>query len=263
MFRKIVFLISLLLMPLAANADEEIVELSTREGITLNLLVSTPEASNGNALIMFPGGDGSNHFDLKNGAIRHGSNFLVRTIPDFTNKGFLVAVIGLPSDKPYGMDDNFRASDNHLQDITKVVQYILGKGYKSVFLVGTSRGTISAASLGAALKNSAVKGIVLTSTMKYASYLRWIPLKKNSYPVLILHHANDDCKETPYSDAYQLAKQYKNSPQVDFKSVSGGRPADSKSCEALSAHGFFGIEEKVVDMISSWVLKVGPQKRPS
>jgi hypothetical protein len=263
MFRKIILFISLFLVPLSVNANEEIIKLSTREGITLDLLVSTPKASNGTALIMFPGDDGSKHFSMKNGVIKRGTNSLVRTVPDFTNKGFLVEVVGLPSDKPYGMDDNFRTSDNHLQDITKVVQYILGKGYKSVFLVGTSRGTISTAYLGATLKNSAVKGIVLTSTMKYAFYLRWIPLGKTSYPVLILHHKDDNCKNSPYSDASKLAKRYKNSPQVDFESVSGGLPPQSDPCEPLSAHGYFGIEEKVVDMIASWVLKVAPLKRHS
>jgi hypothetical protein len=260
MFKKTVFLISLFLVPMAATAHEDIVKLGTREGVTLNLLVSTPEASNGNALIMFPGGDGSKQFGRKDGVIKRGNNFLVRTVPDFTKKGFFVVVVGLPSDKPYGIDDNFRTSDKHLQDITRVVQYIVGNGYKSVFLVGTSLGTISAVYLGAALQNSAVKGIVLTSTAKYSKYLRWIPLDKTSYPVLIIHHAGDECHDTPYSEAYQLAKRYKNSSEVDFESISGGRLPQSKACEPLSAHGFFGIEERVVNMISSWALKVGPHK---
>jgi methylmalonyl-CoA mutase cobalamin-binding subunit len=48
------------------------------------------------------------------------------------------------------MDDNFRTSKAHLQDITKVIDYLAARGYKLIYLVGASRGTISAAHIGKA-----------------------------------------------------------------------------------------------------------------
>jgi len=96
------------LFPLPLSAGEKIVNINTRSGIALNLLMSTPESMNGTAIIMFPGGDGSSQFALEDGRIKRGDNFLMRTVPGFTNRGFLVVVVGMPSDRPEGMDDDFR-----------------------------------------------------------------------------------------------------------------------------------------------------------
>jgi hypothetical protein len=260
MLQTVRFVLLLMFIPVSAFTADEIVTLSTRNGVTIDLLISTPEAPNGTALIMLPGGDGSHHFGLRDGAIKRGNNFLVRTVPNFSKKGFLIAVIGLPSDKPYGMDDDFRASKEHLQDITRVVHFLAGKGYSAIYLVGTSRGTISAAYLGAALKHGSVKGIILTSTMNYTEFLRWLPLEETPYPVLVVHHKDDGCKATSYFEATQLTKRLKKSPKVDFVGLEGGLPPKSGSCNALSPHGFYGIEEDVVDALSTWILDISPMK---
>ena len=120
------------------------------------------------------------------------------------------------------MDDDFRMSKDHLQDITKVVKYLIAKGYKSIYLVGTSRGTISAAYIGAELKNSNIVGLILTSTMSYPKFLRWISLDNVTCPVLIVHNRQDGCKLCPLSDASDLVKVFKHSPKVNFESVDGG-----------------------------------------
>ncbi len=263
MLKKTVLAVVSLLIPLAAFAAEEFVKIDTRSGVTLDLLVSAPETPNGTALILFPGGNGSDHFRVEQGVIKKGKNFLVRTVPDFTKKGFLTVVVGLPSDKPYGMDDSFRTSDKHREDIAKVVDLITGKGYTSIYLVGTSRGTISAAYLSAALKHPSIHGVVLTSTMAYSKHLQWIAIDETNYPVLLVHNKDDACKETPYHEAKDLVKRFKNSPRVDLEAVEGGLPPKSEPCNALSAHGYLGIEGKVVDIISDWVLKTSLVRKPS
>ncbi len=252
MFKKIMFVIFLVLIPASVFASEEVVKIDTRPGVTLNLLLVSPEAQTDKALIMFPGATGYNQFSSDNGVISKGNNFLVRTAPDFAKKGFLVAVVDCPSDQR-GMDDNFRTSKEHLQDITKVVEYLTSKGYKSIYLVGTSRGTISAAYLGAELKNDNIKGVILTSTMNYNKFLRWIPLEKTPYPVLLVHHLQDECRQTPFSDSERMVKVFKHSPKVNFESVTGGELPQSGPCEPLSAHGYFGIENKAIDVIVNWI----------
>ncbi|MBF0558307.1 MAG: hypothetical protein HQL08_05965 [Nitrospirae bacterium] len=247
------FLIAIcLLWPLTTFAAEQVVTLDTRPGVTMNLLVSNPEMPSHTALLMFPGADGYNQFSIEKGEIRRGRNFLVRTVPDFTKRGFIVAVIDTPSDRSQGMDDTFRTSKDHLQDIMKAVEYLSAKGCTSIYLVGTSRGTISVAYLGAELKHDGIKGIVLTSTMKYSKFLRWLSIEKISYPVLIVHNSDDECKSTPYDEAGRLAQKFKSSPKATFEGVSGGLPPQSDSCLSLSAHGFFGIEDRVVKIISDW-----------
>lgn len=110
------------------------------------------------------------------------------------------------------------------------------------------------------LKNKQVKGIVLTSSMSHPNYLIWIPLEKTKCPVLLIHHARDGCRSTPYADALALKKRYANHTKVDFVALEGGSPPQSGPCEPLSQHGYFGIEEKAVQAIYDWVRKTDDQK---
>ena len=180
-------------------------------------------------------------------------NFLVRTTPDFVEKGLAVAVVDVPSDHSLGIDDDFRMSPLHREDIDKVLLFLAGRGYESMYLVGTSKGTVSAAYLASALRNDRIKGIVLTSSMSYNRFLRWLPLEKVAYPVLIVHHQNDGCPSCPYSEALLLKEKFPKSPRVDFIPMEGGSPPQSGPCEPLSAHGYLGIEELVVKAICDWV----------
>jgi len=261
-FQNIVFMVMLFaaLFPLPLSAGEKIVNINTRSGIALNLLISTPESMNGTAIIMFLGGDGSSRFTLEDGRIKRGDNFLMRTVPGFTNRGFLVVVVGMPSDRPEGMDDDFRLSAEHLQDIAGVVDFIAKQGGLSIYLVGTSRGTISTAYLSTALRHRDVAGVIFTSTVKDSKFLRWIPLEETAYPVLLVHHRGDNCKWTPFSEAEQLSRRFKNSSRVDFEAVEGGSTPLSDPCNALSAHGFFGIEEKVMEIMVGWMTTISQKK---
>jgi len=244
--------ICFLLIPASIFASEKIVTIDTRQGVTMKLLLVSAEAQTDKALIMFPGGNGYNPFSSRDGVISLGKNFLVRTAPDFAGKGFLVAVVDCPSDVQ-GMDDKFRTSREHLYDISKAVDYLAGKGYTSIYLVGTSRGTISAASIGAELKHPDIKGVILTSSMNYSKFLRWIPLEKTPYPVLIVHNQDDGCNASPYDEASYMTRMFKKSPKVDFVGVSGGSSPQSGPCGPMSAHGYLGIEGEVIDKIVKWI----------
>lgn len=255
MLKRIILFICLFPIPTSVLAGEEIVKIDTRPGVTLNLLIASPETTTDKALIMFPGGSDYNQFESFEGLISKGNNFLVRTSTDFAKKGLLAVVVDSPSDRHrQGMDDDFRTSKAHLQDITKVVEYLMAKGYKSIYLVGTSRGTISVAYIGAELKHSNIAGLILTSTMRYSQFLGWMPLNKITCPVLIVHHREDECKSCPFSEAAGMVNVFKNSPRVDFEGVYGGSYPQSGPCGPLSPHGFVGIEREVVDKIVQWIL---------
>jgi hypothetical protein len=68
-------------------------------------------------------------------------------------------------------------------------------------------------------------------------------------PLLLVHHVDDGCEYSPHQAAKRLADRY---PLI---SVSGGPPAQSKPCEAMSPHGFLGREADTVDAIAKWMLK--------
>lgn len=244
-----------LLLPSGAPSAEDIVTLSTRAGVTQSYLLAAPDAAKVRAVaILFPGGAGKTDLERETArtALDRG-NFLVRTRRLLAAGGIAAVVMDAPSDRPSGMDDGFRLGDAHTEDIGKVVAD-LRKRFPGVpvFLVGTSRGTISAASAGRRLGKS-VDGVVLTATLFLASKtqpgLSGFDFATIPSPLLFVHHLDDGCAYTPYSSARQLADRY---PLI---SVSGGLPPQSKPCEAMSQHGFLGKEAETVDAMSRWMQK--------
>jgi predicted esterase len=158
---------------------------------------------------------------------------------------------GAPSDKraPNYLDDNFRASKDHAEDIRAVVATLRGRFGVPVWLVGTSRGTLSAAAAGLHL-GKAVDGIVLTATMADVIDLS---IDRFEVPVLMVHHERDGCRETYFREARSTAAKLK-APRKELVTVSGGS-SEGKPCQAMAYHGFNGIESEVVQRIARWILE--------
>jgi pimeloyl-ACP methyl ester carboxylesterase len=161
-----------MVLSLVAGA-EQVVTLPTRAGVSQSYLLLYPTyATPKKAAILFPGGNGVIGLSEVNGAVKlaQGGNFLVRTRAMMRDANFAVAVIDAPSDRhnSSGMDDAFRASDDHKTDIGTVMSDLAIRFPGIAFyLIGTSRGTVSAGNLGAKLGPS-VRGVVLTSPVTLA-----------------------------------------------------------------------------------------------
>jgi predicted alpha/beta-hydrolase family hydrolase len=245
----------LFLVNAAAALAEDIVTLPTRGSVTQSYLLSAPESGTPQAVaVLFPGGDGKT--DLERETARNSlerGNFLVRSRRLFAANGVVAAVMDAPSDRAGGMDDYFRLGEPHAEDIGKVADD-LRKRFPGapLFLVGTSRGTISAASAGKRLGKS-VDGVVLTATLFLAAGRRpglsGFDFPGIPTPLLFVHHVNDGCTYTPFASAKRLADRF---PLV---SVSGGPPPQSGPCEAMAPHGFLGKERETVEAIVNWMLK--------
>ena len=250
-------LLATLLAAANAGAVEEIVTLSTREGVTQSYLLSAPPADKSLAIaVLFPGGAGRVNLEReqRRGPIDRG-NFLVRSRGLFARAGIVAAVLDAPSDQARGMEDGFRLGADHVVDVGKVVANLKTRfPGLPVYLVGTSRGTVSAANAGARLGKS-VSGIVLTSTVFIAARkgvrpgLSGFDFASITTPLLLVHHTDDECGVTPYSEAKALAERY---PLI---SVSGGSAPQSAPCQAMSYHGFLGKESETVEEIVNWMLK--------
>jgi Serine aminopeptidase, S33 len=245
-------------VPLGA---QQIITLATRPGVTQSyFLTSIPKNLQAVALL-FPGSGGLIQLRTENGQPKFGQgNFLVRSRAEFVKRGVVAAILDAPSDQQsgWGMSDEFRLGDSHFIDISAVIDD-LSKRFPGVpvFMIGTSRGTISAAALGARL-GSRPAGAILTSTM-----FRQAPRKSKELgpglsnfdfatikiPVLFTHHVSDQCEVTPYSDAARLSDKY---PLI---TVYGGAPPQSGACDAFSAHGYLGKESETVEQIVNWMLK--------
>ena len=249
-------LTALLATASAAHA-QEIVTLPTREGVTQSFLLTVPaDAKPAAVAILFPGGPGLIRLRNEGGSIRFGEgNFVVRSRQLFVERGIVAAVMDAPSDQPQGMEDPFRLGDQHAIDVTRVSEELKRRfPGVPVFLVGTSRGTISAASTGGTLGDG-VAGVVLTSTLFLAARSRpglsGFDYSKIKAPILLVHHAEDGCNVTPHREARKLA----DARQYPLITVNGGKPATSGPCEPFSAHGYLGKETETVDAIVNWMLK--------
>jgi hypothetical protein len=247
-------LAGLLLLALPAHA-REVVTLQTRPGVTLSFFIAgmgavTPQA----AALMLIGGGGNIRLRMEEGQVKFGQqNFLPRSRREFIAEGILPVILDNPTDQQAGagMSDDFRASAAHTADLRAVIAEVKRR-YPglAVFLVGTSRSTISAAHQGRAL-GSELAGVVLSSSLFWVGRqpaLSAFDFSSVKIPLLVVHHRHDACQHTPYRDAERLGARY---PLV---SVKGGKPPETGPCDPLAPHGFYGKEAETVGAIAAWML---------
>ena len=234
----------------------EIVTLQTRPGVTQSFFIAgmgdkKPEA----VALLFIGGGGGIRLRTEDGQIKfNAGNFLPRSRLEFIRNGILPVIMDNPSDQQsgYGMSDEFRQSEAHATDIRAVIAEVKRR-YPGlpVFIVGTSRSSISAADLARRIGAEAA-GTVLSSSVFYVGMrpmLASYDFSAIKIPLLVVHHREDACPSTPYHEASRLSARF---PLI---SVKGGKAPESGPCEPFAAHGFFGKEAETVDAIAAWMLK--------
>jgi predicted alpha/beta-hydrolase family hydrolase len=238
-----------------ASAGEELVKLATRPGVQQPFWLIQPPAAPVASLILFPGGEG---VVPDNGGAPGGNNFLVRVRDQFAAQGFLVAVLNVPSDHPSGLD-SFRSSSEHAADVAAVIAYLRAKAAVPVWLVGTSRGTISAANAAARLTTGGANGLVLTSSIISAGRSRKptiigsVDVAKIALPTLFVQNKEDACQFCSFDEVPGLMNAFTRAPRHELIAVSGGSPPLGDPCGALSRHGYLGIEDQVVMAIARWI----------
>jgi len=239
---------------IAANAS--LITLGTRSEVTQQILVEQPNNPRAN-LILFAGGKGK--IKLNSGKYKNNKNFLVRSRQLFIDRGFATILIDAPSDKQgkLGMLKGFRNSQKHVQDIEAVIDYIRTSNNKPIWLVGTSRGTESAA-YAAIYLNDKIDGVVLTSSISRTdnkgTSVTDLVLDKITVPVLAIHHKEDKCKATIPKVIKSIKSKAYNSSRVKTKLFSGGdEPISKNPCQARTYHGYLGIEEDVVNFMYDFI----------
>ena len=239
----------------AALAGEELVRLHTRPDVTEPFWVMTPPGRPVATVILFTGGNGLLLSARR--PVLKGRNFLIRSRDKFAAAGFLVASVDAPSDHPEGLGE-FRRSAEHAQDIAAVIAYLRQKANVPVWLIGTSMGTVSVANVAARLKQGGPDGLVLTSSIVASNRLAAsiqdsIDVSVITEPTLFVHNKDDACIITPFSSVPSLMNRFTHAQRKELIAVSGGSPPQSVPCEALSRHGYIGIEDEVVTAIARWI----------
>lgn len=258
MYRLPRFAIFCWLVLLAAVAHGEpsfsVVDIPTRPNVTQRLLVLAPQNPKA-AVVLFAGGHGGLQI-ASDGSFGWGrGNFLVRSRQLFADRGLLTVIVDAPSDRQNLA--GFRQSSEHLADIKAVIAWVRGQSKIPVWLVGTSRGTESAAYAAVELAaEGGPDGLVLTSSILADSKSTPVPalrLDRIRAPVLVVHHELDGCKHCSFSDIPVLMRGLGNASRTALLSFRDGQ-SRGDPCEAFAYHGFNGIEEPVVAQITDWIL---------
>jgi len=237
---------------------ERVEQVTTSRGARVRFLLSTPKAPIA-IVLLFPGDTGNMRLSMDGNMTWGEKNFLVRTRHLFLEQGFIVAVVDAPSDR--NSDDGlygFRATSDHAGDIASIVQRLRMLADVPAWLVGTSRGTESAACGAAYTSAKTINGIVLTSSvtrvaedsLKRPGCIFDIPLNRIAVPVLLVHHHDDACGQCPVEDLPRIIANLNAAPVVETALFAGGLPPVGDPCRQYHYHGFFGIEEPVIAHIS-------------
>ena len=233
----------------ASNGD--VVTINTRPGTSVTFYYMQNPAPKA-TVVLFPGKQGD--IRLKNG-VPTSDNFLVRSRDYFVAHGFNVAILDMPS------DHHIRTNDEHIEDIRKTVEYLKKYASLPVWLVGTSKGTISVTAAAIAFGNEELAGIVLTSSITESTEMGAVPYQKLDairIPVLVLHHHYDECKNCKPYDAPLIIKKLKNAPIKKLIMVKGGEKPIGDPCGPTHWHGYIGMEREAVDIISDWITNPVP-----
>lgn len=241
------------LVSVGATAGEAL-NLPTRDGATVNLFWHETPGAKATVLMLPGGGGGFGRVD--NG--RPGSrNFLIRTAQLWIDQGIHYAAFGRPSDLSE-LDYADRVSDKHLFDLKAAIAFLKTKTNAPIYVVGTSRGTISAAHLLIHESDPAIAGGVFSASVTSQKKIGALPtqdLQKIKVPVLVFHHSNDQCDVTRPHEVPRMLSQFKNAPMKKLLMVSGGSDASGNPCEPMHHHGFVGMESEAVHLIADWIRK--------
>jgi len=241
---------------------QQVVDVPTRPGVTQRFLYLVPQHSVA-TVILFAGGQGGLQISTEGEFKGGGGNFLVRSRQLFVERGFAVAVVDAPSDRQsFPFLGGFRQTSQHVEDMKAVMAWLrqqqVAQPAIPVWLIGTSRGTQSAAFIATQLDrpNGGPDGLVLTSTIlrenKGGRAVPDMQLRGLRIPVLVVHHEQDGCKLCAFSDIPQLMDALSAVSQKELISVRGGT-SQGDPCEARAYHGYNGIEQDVVTRIADWI----------
>jgi hypothetical protein len=252
---------------MSASSCGEVITVATHGGTTTRYayVAAQPGAS---ALVLLVGGAGNPNLDDHGCPRALKGNSLVRSLPHFHSAGFATALVDAPSDRQ-GKEGlgGFRVEAEHAQDIGKTIADVRRRSGGPVWLVGTSRGAISAANAASRLTGDAAPdGVVLTSAVMVGdpgARLPWVAhsvfdanLAAIRQPTLLVGHAEDACVRSPAGAMTRVASLI-GASRKQVVTVTGGPGgkglSDIQACEGRSPHGYLDQEAEVAAGIARFV----------
>jgi len=204
------------------------------------VLYDAPPSQVRGIIVMFSGGADDIGIE-KDGVIRHGDNFVVRSRDLWTARGYgVVLVDAIDHQSMRGK----RSTDAYAAVTREVVAF-------------AHEPAMNAASHA---RGEELAGVILTESVSIlgASHETVFDAHPEDVhiPALVVANRDDRCKVAPPSMADAIAQSMRNT-HATVLFVQGGEVRSSNECASLSPHGYYGIEGTVVDDIAEWMARVG------
>ena len=205
-------------------------------GETVPYVLDSRSASPKYVVILFPGGNGRVDPRMVNGKLiyRAKNNFLLRSRPLLVDEEFSAVAT------------NSTSNPQHVQAIIDDLAKRFPRA--RLYLMGTSRGTLDTLALADYLSTRIAGEIHMSSFAAVASF----DATKYKNRQLLVHHADDGCRVTPFGAARSAHERF-GTPLVVMR---GGR-AEGDPCQPFAHHGYHGIEKETIDAIKQWIREGG------
>ncbi len=246
-------------------------------GVTVPLLFYAPDHPVA-AVILFAGSSGLLKLSAS-GVGQGASNFVVRTRKLYAAANMCTVLVDAPSDHPDGLGNGYRTGGTEAKDIAPVIGYVQQHcAGAPIWLVGTSRGTISVANVAARLTGAQIAGLILTSSISVdpdagtskpaMATLYDIPLHTIDLPIQFMHHHDDACPASPFDDTGKasdrftgvanLMDHFADAPSPTLAPVGTSISDTSGSpCGPVSYHGYWQLDDDA-DVVPAIIELIAP-----
>jgi hypothetical protein len=233
-------------------------DLSLQSGGVQRVLYSAAKRQTKGIVIMFAGGTGELDID-KNGYVKNAKNFVVRSSDLWRERGYgIILVDALDHQSMRGQ----RSSAAYAEVTGKIVAFAREEASVPVWVLGTSQGSIAAMNAALHAGRTELAGLILTESVSIPGGSHETVFDAHPgdvhVPTLVVANVDDRCKVALPSMAKEIAQSIRHAPATVL-TESGGVQHSRDDCASLSPHGYYGIEEKVVGDIVTWMQKTQSQ----
>lgn len=230
----------------------------TKASVFQRAIVAKPAKPSDTALLYFRGYPGIPKIESVADKQKNLQPFIRMNQRLFAEEGIALVVVDCPTDQWNLCLDSYRSSKQHADDVRLIIAKLREEhGFKKIFVMGHSFGTISSRWLARNLGNE-ISGSIHSASMNgrnprgYASSLFGFRYDDLAAPALHVHHEHDACAYTPYSTVRDYARE-------NLVTVRGG-VGEGDPCEGIHLHSYRGRERVVVNAIITWI-KTGKVER--
>ena len=227
-------------------------DLPLADGAFQRVWYAPPSGVPKGTIVMFPGGAGTIGIE-KNGDIKHQDNFLVRTRESWTQRGYgIVLIDAIGHETLRGQ----RSTAAYAEVTRQIVHFAREQSRLPVWLMGTSQGSIGAMNAATHQTRESIAGLILTESVSIRGGSHETVFDAHpqdvTVPALVVANEDDQCIVAPPSEADPIAHSMTRA-SITVLRVKGGTMHSGKACGSLSPHGYYGIENQVIDDITGWM----------